>query len=45
MLSRARALVAQWSRRYNNFHPHSSPGYLSPRQYAEARKQEKTANT
>ncbi|WP_373566891.1 integrase core domain-containing protein [Corynebacterium kozikiae] len=37
----ARLLVHQWSRRYNNFHPHSSLGYLIPRQYADQWKQEK----
>ncbi|QCX47074.1 transposase [Arcanobacterium haemolyticum] len=34
-LEHARMLVAQWSRRYNDFHPHSSLSYLSPRKYAE----------
>ncbi|OFT20110.1 integrase [Dermabacter sp. HMSC08H10] len=44
-LEHARLLVAQWSSRYNNFHPHSSLGYLSPRKYAEQWKQENTVNT
>ncbi|PXA76627.1 IS3 family transposase, partial [Auritidibacter sp. NML120779] len=43
-LDHARLLVAQWSRRYNDFHPHSSLGYLSPRQYAEQWRQENTVN-
>ena len=43
-LDHARLLVDQWSQRYNNFHPHSSLGYLSPRQYAEQWKQENTVN-
>lgn len=30
-LEHARMLVAQWPQRYNDFHPHSSLGYLSPR--------------
>ncbi|WP_172119504.1 integrase core domain-containing protein [Actinomyces faecalis] len=44
-LAHARALVAQWSRRYNDFHPHPCLGYLSPRRYAEQWKQENTVNT
>ncbi|MBS6275846.1 transposase [uncultured Olegusella sp.] len=44
-LAHAQLLVDQWSRRYNNFHPHSSLGYLSPRQYAEQWKQQHTVNT
>lgn len=43
-LNHARMLVAQWSRRYSNFHPHSSLGYLSPRQYAEQWRRENTVN-
>ena len=43
-LDHARLLVDQWSQRYNNFHPHSSLGYLSERQYAEQWKQENTVN-
>ncbi|QOQ38025.1 IS3 family transposase [Trueperella pecoris] len=43
-LEHARLLVAQWSSRYNNFHPHSALGYLSPRKYAEQWKQENTVN-
>ena len=34
-LEHFRLLVAQWSRRYNNFHPHSSLDYLSPRKYSQ----------
>ncbi|WP_216452450.1 integrase core domain-containing protein [Arcanobacterium phocae] len=41
----ARILVTQWSRRYNNFHPHCSLGYPSPRQYAEQWRQENMVNT
>lgn len=43
-LEHARLLVDLWSRRYNDFHPHSSLGYLSPRQYAEQWRQENTVN-
>ncbi|WP_396335248.1 integrase core domain-containing protein [Actinomyces sp.] len=43
-LEHARLLVNLWSRRYNDFHPHSSLGYLSPRQYAEQWRQENTVN-
>lgn len=43
-LEHARMLVAQWSQRYNDFHPHSSLGYLSPRKYAEQWKHENTVN-
>lgn len=43
-LEHARLLVDRWSRRYNDFHPHSSLGYLSPRQYAEQWRQENTVN-
>ncbi|WP_101507321.1 integrase core domain-containing protein [Corynebacterium ulcerans] len=41
-LDHARLLVGQWSWRYNGFQPHSSLGYLSPRQYAEQSRQENT---
>lgn len=41
-LDYARLLVGQWSWRYNGFQPHSSLGYLSPRQYAEQSRQENT---
>ncbi|MEW6907998.1 integrase core domain-containing protein [Trueperella pyogenes] len=44
-LDHARMFVTQWSQRYNNFHPHSSLGYLSPREYAENWRQENTVNT
>ena len=44
-IEHARRLVTAWSHRYNNHHPHSSPGYLSPHQYAEKWRQEHTANT
>lgn len=44
-LNHARTLVDQWSIRYNNFHPHSSLGYLAPRKYAEQWKQTNTVNT
>ena len=44
-LEHARMLVAQWSQRYNDLHPHSSLGYLSPRKYAEQWRQENTVNT
>ena len=30
----ARTLIAAWSRRYNEEHPHSALGWLSPNQYA-----------
>ncbi|WP_455952572.1 integrase core domain-containing protein, partial [Arcanobacterium haemolyticum] len=43
-LEHARILVAQWSQRYNDFHPHSSLSYLSPRKYAEQWRQENTVN-
>lgn len=43
-LDHARTFVKQWARRYNIFHSHSSLGYLSPRQYAEQRKQQNTVN-
>lgn len=43
-LAHARLLVTQWSARYNEFHPHSSLGYLSPRAYAEQWKQQHTVN-
>lgn len=33
-LSHARALITAWSRRYNEEHPHSALGWLSPNQYA-----------
>lgn len=33
-LNHARALIAAWSHRYNEEHPHSAPGWLSPNQYA-----------
>ena len=44
-IDHARRLVTAWSHRYNNYHPHSSLGYLSPRQYAEKWRQEHTVNT
>ena len=44
-LAHARLLVTQWSHRYNECHPHSSLGYLSPRAYAEQYKQQNTVNT
>ena len=43
-LEHARLLVNRWSRRYNDLHPHSSLGYLSPRQYVEQWRQENTVN-
>ncbi|WP_430626046.1 integrase core domain-containing protein [Trueperella pyogenes] len=43
-LEHAQMLVAQWSRRYNDFHPHSSLSYLSPQKYAEQWRQENTVN-
>ncbi|WP_461176235.1 integrase core domain-containing protein [Trueperella pyogenes] len=43
-LEHAQMLVAQWSRRYNDFHPHSSLSYLSPRKNAEQWRQENTVN-
>ncbi|WP_425425732.1 integrase core domain-containing protein [Boudabousia marimammalium] len=43
-LEHAHTLVAHWSRRCNNFHPHSSLGYLNPRQYAEQWREENTVN-
>ena len=33
-LNHARALIGAWSRRYNEEHPHSALGWLSPNQYA-----------
>lgn len=39
-LDYAQRLVAQWSQRYNKFHPHSSLGYLSLRKYVEQWKQD-----
>ena len=33
-LDHARTLIAAWSRRYNDDHPHSALGWLSPNQYA-----------
>jgi len=33
-LDHARALITAWSRRYNEEHPHSALGWLSPNQYA-----------
>ena len=33
-LDHARTLIAAWSRRYNEEHPHSALGWLSPNQYA-----------
>ena len=33
-LVHARTLVAAWSRRFNEEHPHSALGWLSPNQYA-----------
>ena len=33
-LGHARTLIAVWSRRYNEEHPHSGLGWLSPNQYA-----------
>ena len=44
-INHARLLVNQWSNRYNNFHPHSSLGYTSPRKYAEQWKEKHTVNT
>ena len=32
-LDHPRALIGAWSRRYNEEHPHSAPGWLSPNQY------------
>lgn len=43
-LDHARLLVGQWSRRYNEMHPHSSLGYIAPREYAEKWRQENTVN-
>ena len=33
-LNHARTLIGAWSRRYNEEHPHSALGWLSPNQYA-----------
>ena len=33
-LDHARTLIAAWSRRYNEEHPHSALGWPSPNQYA-----------
>ena len=33
----ARALAEQWRRHYNEERPHSSLGYLTPAEFAEAR--------
>ena len=33
-LDHARTLIAAWSRRYNEEHPHSALDWLSPNQYA-----------
>ena len=33
-LNHARALIGAWSQRYNEEHPHSALGWLSPNQYA-----------
>ncbi|WP_091280386.1 integrase core domain-containing protein [Arcanobacterium phocae] len=44
-LEHAHTLVVHWLRHHNNFYPHSTLGYLSPRQYAEQWKQENTVNT
>ena len=33
-LDHARALIGAWSRRYDEEHPHSALGWLSPNQYA-----------
>ena len=33
-LDHARPLIAAWSRRYNEEHPHSALGWFSPNQYA-----------
>ena len=33
-LNHARALIGAWSHRYNEEHPHSALGWLSPNQYA-----------
>ena len=33
-LLHARTLIGAWSRRYNEEHPHSALGWLSPNQYA-----------
>ncbi|MGI6785720.1 MAG: integrase core domain-containing protein [Gleimia sp.] len=44
-LAHARVLLQQWSRPYNECRPHSSLGYLRPRQYAEKWKEQNTANT
>ena len=33
-LDHARTLIAAWSRRYNEEHPHSALGWFSPNQYA-----------
>ena len=32
-LNHARALIGAWSQRYNEEHPHSALGWLSPNQY------------
>lgn len=44
-LEHAQTLVTQWSRYYNDFHPHSSLSHPSPQQYAEQWKQESIVNT
>ena len=33
-LNHARTLIGAWSQRYNEEHPHSALGWLSPNQYA-----------
>ncbi len=32
-IDHARTLIVEWSRRYNEEHPHSALGWLSPNQY------------
>lgn len=41
-IAEASIIVEQWRRDYNNIRPHSSLGYMTPKEYLQRKKEEKT---